>query len=230
MNRIISIVLVFGLLITAVPTVSATDDVIEENSGESVSCTYPESEIQNYQPEIVSAHLDIEPSSVYAGKFRSPDYGTDVYVYWAKYASQEGLTSEDSHYGDHEPVYVYVDDESGDIEKIQFSAYHYLKGEDRDPEMNGSHPVVRANNPYHHYSSQTLLSGTLYDTNNFCDGVGDWYDNGWEASKEAVAEPWSMNQKASWWKDNSFGFSATEQYWEARQTVSDLTGVLGDVF
>jgi len=61
---------------------------------------------------------DMEPVQVLYGYVaRSNEYETDMLCYWAQLTHQDGLPGvrADSHLGDHDPIFVFVDSESGDV-------------------------------------------------------------------------------------------------------------------
>lgn len=190
---------------------------------EQVSCSYDESELKAYQPDTYVGHLDVEPSASYGGIYSSPERETDVYVYFLRYPRQDGLTSMDTHVDDREPVYVLVDDRTGDVERVIYSAYHYLKATKTPSSlsMNGSHAQLYVVNPWHQYAPSSA-SGSLVRLKNYCEAVDDWHANGWKASVEATTNPWTMTHRDSWWGDESIEHAVWERYGEARRTLDDL--------
>lgn len=205
-----------------VSPVAAQKDTIPAHA----NCSYDRENVAEYVPEYEIDHLEIEPSAIYAAEFESTEFETDIYVYWAQYPYQAGVTEEDSHAGDHEPVYVLVDESTGAIERIQFSAYHYLKGTSTAPPTNASgHPELFVNRPYHHYTSQTIEDGETPQLRDFCGTYESWYANGWEASREAVLNPWSMRTRDHWWSEGRFGFSFRAIRWQIQRQLVDFNPI-----
>lgn len=191
---------------------------------EGVTCSYDESELREYQPETAVDHLDVEPTASYAGVYSSPERGVDVYVYVLRYDRQSGVTAVDSHAVDREPVYVLVDDATGAVERVVYSAYHYVKGAGTPSKlpMNGSHVKLHVVDPWHQYAP-TTESGSRVPLKNYCDAVDAWHANGWDASVEATTNPWTMTDRDSWWSQDSLDGRMTEEVLETRQELGDLT-------
>lgn len=193
---------------------------------ESATCTY-DSSVEKYNPSVVIGHLDVKPTSVYGSKYTSADRDTTIYTYWVRYTHQEGVSEADSHFGDHEPIYVVVDDESGNIDSVTYSAYHYLRGETLPNTVNETHVTMRATTPYHHYTP-TTSAGQELSLKNGCTATVDWQKNGWDAAAEPVFNPWTISNeyRESWWPRNSFGFSVTETYYEIERELPDIPKIL----
>lgn len=149
-------------------------------------------------------------------------------VFWLEWMVQDGLTTADSHLGDHEPIYVFVDEAGGPtVEEVVYSGYHWLAASTPAPPTDADgHPQFRVVNTYHHYALAPDLSrdvASLLDVQHLDDDLfRDWLDEGLEDDLEpgAVRDPWVMRQRESWWRNNSLGFSATAWL----QRVKLLTG------
>jgi len=185
-------------------------------------CTYDESELQAYQPETAIGHLDIQPTASYAGIFTSPARETTIYVYFLRYPRQEGATAVDSHVDDREPVYVLVDDRTGDVQRVLYSEYHYAKGAGTPSQlpMNGSHVRLHVVEPWHQYVPSPA-PGARVRLANYCEAVDSWHANGWRASEAATTDPWTMTDRDSWWRTRSLSYSLSERYRESRRSVAD---------
>lgn len=217
------------LAVVALVAVSVVPAVGYERP-DGVSCTYDESDLREYQPETYLGHLDVEPTASYGGVYSSANRDTDVYVYFLRYARQDGLTSVDSHVRDREPVYVMVDDETGAVERVVFSVYHYLKAvaEPSSLSMNGSHARLYVVNPWHQYLPwreheflPSVGDGTRVELKNYCEAVDRWHANGWLASEAATTNPWTMRDRDSWWADESIERAVWKRYGEVRGTLAD---------
>lgn len=188
-----------------------------------VSCSYDESKLEAYQPETFVGHLDAEPTASYAGIYSSPDRETDVYVYFLRYERQDGLTSLDTHVDDREPVYVLVDDATGEVERVVYSVYHYLKaaGTPSHLPMNGSHVQLYVVNPWHQYLPSPV-GGSRVRLKNYCTAVDDWHADGWRASVEATTNPWTMTDRDSWWADGSIEQVVWNRYEQVRGKLGEV--------
>lgn len=96
-----------------------------------------EAELRKYEPYLDIAWDDQEQLiGTYGWYMDSEEYDTRAYYYWLKYAKQDSLAdqipivgplfSADSHFKDHEPVAVFADRESGEVQKVLYSGYHHF--------------------------------------------------------------------------------------------------------
>jgi hypothetical protein len=136
----------------------------------------------------------------------STEFDTDALVYWCQYRQQEGSTPFDSHVGDHEPYYVFVDSDTGAFRELVGSVYHWTRGRTTDPLTDTEdHPTLRVVNPYHHYTA-TDASGRLFDVEDLTGEFEAWLSNGLEEDLEPglVYNPWRMkgaSGRSHWWRD-----------------------------
>lgn len=184
-----------------------------------VTLTFDESALEGYRPRLVTRHLDVRPSKQYAWLATSPEHDTDAYTYWTWYVTQEGLTAEDSHYQDREPVYVFVDPDESEIREVVYAGYHWLAARTRHPPTDvDDHPLFRVADRYHHYQQTSDDTGELVDLADMDNVFDEWLANGWEEDLHpgAAQNPWIMASvdsgggRESWWRRNSFGFSTEE--------------------
>lgn len=177
---------------------------------EHVTLDFDESWLSTYQPRLVLEGESREKlNGMYSWRASSPEESTDVGVYWAEYTHQEGVTSFDSHYGDHEPVYVFVED--GDVVEIVYSGYHWLKASSRaPPTVDETRPTLQVIAPWHHYAT-TVEHGVDTDLLDLDDVFSSWLSNGLEddLAEGVVVNPWRMRTRSYWWQENRFGFSGT---------------------
>lgn len=197
------------------PGAAAT--TIEEETPEYVTRSYDEALLDTYRPTLVTRDLDVQPELTgYVA--RSSEHDTTMLVYWAEYPFQEGVAGGyDSHFGDHEPVYVEVDESVGELVGVSYSAYHWLRAWTPSPPLSGeSHPQLYVVNPYHHYT-QTSEAGDLLDVTHLDDDrLQSWWDNGWDEAihLRTLTVPWIMTGttgRSDWWQDTvgAFSFEAT---------------------
>ena len=188
-----------------------------DSQSDHVTRSYDEDLLQRYQPLLVTEHLDILPSGIYGQWTTSPEHETAVGVYFCEYPAQEALTSEDSHFGDHEPIYVFVDEETGDIDHVAYTGYHWLKAMTTTaPVFDDDRPKFRVVKPYHHYIV-TTSEGVDVELKNLVDNYDDWLSEGLESAiyPGAVYNPWSIQTRESWWQRGTFGISVVETWWSA---------------
>lgn len=180
----------------------------DEHKPDHVTLTFDEGKLDRYRPRLVFEESSRDQLiGLYGWYATSPEHETDVAVYWASYTHQDGVTMTDldSHYGDHEPIYVFVDSVTGDVQRIHYSAYHWLKGTavtDRE------HPRFRVFHPHHHYI-KTETEGVLVGVEDLHDVFDSWLTNGLEEdlAPGSVVNPWSMKVRQYWWRKGTFGIS-----------------------
>lgn len=207
-----------------------------------MTLAYDEPWLRQYQPV-----LDLQPTDrrkllgIYAWKATSPEYDTDVGVYWASYSHQEGVTSYDSHYGDREPAYVFVDSESGEIERVVASVYHWLAGHAIPPTTDAGRPRLKVINPWHQYSAapssastiqpdlQSLGTGTELADDGIQTEFEQWLANGLDTDLGVgtVVKPWTMRGRESWWRRGIADYSLTEEWVSIRRRIG--IGQTGDL-
>jgi len=191
-----------------------------------VSLEYDQGLAEQYRPALVTRHLDIQPDAWYCWIATSPERETDAYVYWMEYPLQQGVSPfggafSDTHLGDHEPFYVYVDS-AGEVVSAAWSGYHWIRAYADAatlPLVNDTHVAAWPVNPWHHYSLDPAKGGS--PTTQVTDLRGafvDWLANGWDRdlAPGTATNPWTMqgsDGRRSWWRGNSLGFSAAESVW-----------------
>lgn len=176
---------------------------------EHVTIEFDRPTLERYRPMLNVTALEQLPT-LWGWVARSPDHDTDVCVFWAEYGTQEGVTSFDSHWGDHEPCYVVVDDATGEVREVIPSVYHWLAGHFPSPPTDGDHPKLRVINPWHQYIPDPSAD-RLFDVHDFTTVFQAWLDNGLEEDLEpgVVVDPWLMRDRGHWWADFIGSFSPT---------------------
>lgn len=145
----------------------------------------------------------------------SPEFDTDCCVYWLSYTRQNGVTYADSHDGDHEPVYCFIDSETGEFREIIASIYHWTRGRSTNIPMDADgHPQLRVINPWHHYTAAEE-AGELLEVKDLTEHWDAWLANGMEEDVEpgTVYNPWRMQGpggRGHWWRDGWLDISLTE--------------------
>lgn len=176
-----------------------------------VTITYDEATLEAYKPLLVTRELTVRPNGIYGWLATSPEYEYDVCVYWTEYPYQRGYTDRDSHDGDHEPIYVYVSKDTGDVVRIRYSAYHWNVAEARGsavPLADGTRPKMHVFSRWHHYRV-TTEEGVDVDLFDLTSAFDDWLANGLEEALApgVVVNPERMLNRTYWWAENPLGFS-----------------------
>lgn len=172
-----------------------------------VTISYDQDELETYRP-----HLTFQGNErqnligLYGWTATSPEHGTDVHCYWCSYYHQDGwLGNLDSHEGDHEPIQVEVDSETGDVVRVRASVYHWMKGEQRAETvpMDGKHVRLEVVSPWHQYTAADP-SDSVYklDVKDLTAVFQSWLDNGLESAllPGSTTNPWIMESEDSWWR------------------------------
>lgn len=204
-----------GLAALSGPAAAVRDD----HQPDHVTISYDQARLERYRPRFQIKVEDREKLiGLYGWIAESPEYETDVYVYWMKYTHQEspwwGPTT--GHYGDHEPIAVEVDKGTGDVTRLRASIFHWIKGEvtaDVAPLSDDGHPRLRVFNPYHHYTAaDPEASLDTFEVEDLTGEFRSWLDNGLEESlvDGACVNPWIMRSEEDWWRPGSFGLPSTE--------------------
>lgn len=195
---------------------------IADDAPDHITRSFDEALLEDYKPYLVIRHLGSNtPSALYGYVARSTEFDYTMLVYWAEYPFQDGAIPGgwDSHFGDHEPIYVRVDEQEGELIDVSYSAYHWLRGWTATPvlsESEGTHPLFYVADPWHHYTT-TAEEGVNIDLATLDDDeLSTWWNNGWDEAiyPQALTEPWIMagaNGRSDWWHETagSFSFEAT---------------------
>lgn len=188
------------------------EDAKEEFSH--VDIEYDKPTLERYQPRLsmTTEHLKrFQYQASYVA--RSDEYDTYVCCYVARYTKQEGITGHDSHLGDTEPVYIFVDSGTDEPVEAVWTGWHwnaagitddsatFHPGQSDDP----THLSLSVVWPWGNYTYTDADQGAFFD-------LADWrperellvsgglYDRG---SAAAFEEPWVMSAahegRAGWW-------------------------------
>lgn len=216
----------------AVATISLTGTAAADhrsNQPEHVTLRFDQATLERYQPLLELTDDDRSRLiGQYAWTATSPEYDTDCHVYWASYTHQSGVSSYDSHYGDHEPAYVFTDSETGNVVEVAASVYHWLRG--RAPAgaltfENETNVVLRVIDPWHQYTAPSPDAAPYRpQLNDLRESFDDWLANGLEESLEpgTVVNPWRMqgaSGRGHWWRDTIGGFSYDAVYVSTLRTL-----------
>jgi hypothetical protein len=189
---------------------------------EHTTITYETDVLEHYRPLFVTRDINAANlQGLYGFVARSTEFDSNVCVYACSYATQEGISPlapplNDSHYGDHEWVYVFWNDDSGDVEEIAYSAYHWIAGRaygESIPVFEETHPKLHIVSPWHQYYV-TTDEGEFVELYDLKSSLQGWLDNGMDEHLHlpAVAMPWTMQTRAHWWKNTVGEFSVDAVY------------------
>jgi len=172
--------------------------------------------LRRYQPLLVMQAEDRKQFKFQlAYVARSEEYDTYACCYISRYIVQDGVGPGDSHLGDTEPVYVFVQEDTDVPTEVVFSAWHWnaagafaadaALSEDRT--SSATHVSLDIATPHHQYSLREDDRGVFYDLADWHDYRQRLVDNGLYDRGEPAAfeEPWTMSAdhggRAGWWTD-----------------------------
>jgi len=231
-----------GVSVTALSTRARANHT--SSVPEHVTLDFPRDWLETYRPRLDLSAVeqndeDSKPTAMYAWRASSPEYDTHVAVYWSEYEYQQGILpgGQDSHFGDHEPIYVFVDASTGDVSEVVYSAYHWLRGRAVSPPVyDGTHVEATVVSPWHQYSVGSITgagefvtveklgeSEALADastTTTFEDWLvdDDWHD---ALAAGAVVNPWTMQDRGSWWANAEESFNLNEIFVSTMLSLSN---------
>lgn len=186
-----------------------------------VDIRYDQSELERYRPKVIDPprpNADEQAQQWYGWTVASSNYEYTAHVYFMYYPVQRdgGLAD---HRFDREPVYVFVDDNLGEVREVVYTAYHWLAEHAQSPptvsEGDGEHPTLRIVAPYNHYVLTEEEGVEHYPVNPLGTPDGQpftsdgettfetWLATGWEDDLEpgVVTDPARMRTRDSWWRD-----------------------------
>lgn len=216
-------------VVGAVGTASASH---LDQTPDHVTISYDQARLERYQPLLQMAESDRKKFlGLHGWIATSNEHDTDVMVYWAEYSHQSGwLGNRDSHYGDHEPVQVLVDSESGEVTRVRASVYHWLKGETTAAPMDGDNVRLKVINPWHQYSAADPdASVEQFAVEDLNDVYQAWLDNGLESDLlvGSSVNPWIMADESDWWQPDVAGVSRAGALYGAFKSAG--IGTAGDL-
>lgn len=187
---------------------SDTSATVTYPSGRELTLTYDESLVQEYQPQLVLEDVSPDPISFHALHAESNESTLNAVYGWTLYPFQEGLSSHDSHLGDHEPVIVWYDQSSGDVVRVDYAAYHWFRGTTSADILqyadDAQHrPMLRVDPKYHHYYTYSgRWPGEQLPLDNLLGTIDGWLNNGLESELALTQpfDPWDMLGRETWWR------------------------------
>lgn len=201
-------------LILRIPELESAD--LDWKSSVEHTIGYDNNRLQRYAPLL---NFQGAAESSFQGMFgyicESDEEETFVCCYWALFDDQGGppLASAESELGDHHPVYVFVDEETGRVERIVYAGFHLFASELSASEANlvtkqadfATHVVLDVVDQYHYFRHSSASTGTFPDIHSWPDVRDDWVDAEYydPLDPEAVENPWSMTEDNEWYRDGS---------------------------
>lgn len=182
---------------------------------EHVTISTDPADIEPWQPRLTwDRYPEYEPLGYWAFRASSPEYDTDVIVGFHKYAQQDTGRSVDSHAGDHEPVYVFFDPGTGDVQDVVCSGYHWYRMTIPESSIrtvetdDGEQPVLRVVTPWHHHlptAPEESRDGRTFAVEDLHGDLDSWLRNGHEDSLrvDQPFHPWVMREAEDWWQDGA---------------------------
>lgn len=195
-----------------------------------VTLSFPRNEMERYRPLLtIPESAEFKTPTWYGWRAASPEHELDVYVYFAYYRGQTGWTRSDSHRGDREPFYCFVDPDHQEVRYVAYSGWHWMRAASWGPNIysgdGGHHPTARVFAKHHHYALTQMDSGQLFDVDPLgtdsdapftADAESDvqfeaWLADGWENALHpgAAQNPWVMRNRSSWWRDGAESWPRT---------------------
>lgn len=194
---------------------AASSEASAEHAGrgapDHVTLSYDETLIKEYQPQLVTSGVEPEPLRYYALHAESTESTLNAVYGFTMYPYQDGnLARQDSHLGDHEPSVVWYDQASGDVVRVDYSAYHWFRGtapadsfQYADADTDQHRPMLRVDPAYHHhYLYSGSAAGERLEVGSLLDVIESWLNNGLE-SQLALSQPydpWELFGRESWWR------------------------------
>jgi hypothetical protein len=188
---------------------------------EYVDLVYNTSVLEEFRPLVVTRTLDVTIDPLYGWVATSAERDLNVAVYFGWRPTQAGVSEYDSHPGDREPIYVFYDPNTREIDEVVVDGYHYIAT--RYPASaltftDQKHARLQAVNPWAFYK-KTQEEGVYIDLGNLHNRYQTWIDNGWGVHRESVVNPWVIRRRGHWWADTVGGFSVDRAIVQAGLTL-----------
>ena len=229
-----------------------TDHIVEIRDGTDELLEYAP---KLYVPPAEARRTRSETTGQYGWIAESEDYDVSAYYYWTRYSTQRsslayiGLDADavripltdwefgfDSHFLDHEPTIVFVEDDGSVDSVVTTGGHHYaleISGRfgnfSRDRHVNLS--VIR---PWNHYiEAPRDVEGTLVDDyphsefGSWLDVRDVWFSNGRyeNTATEAIEDPfvfYGRDGRTHWWREGTWDAWAARHFYNRRVRTDDL--------
>lgn len=187
---------------------SSSAAAVERSAPDGVEITYNESVIKKYQPSLVLQDVEPDPLAFHALHATADDSSLNAVYGFVQYPYQSGVSSQDSHLGDHEPIITWYDPADEETVRVDFAAYHWFRSHVSEAAIETvsdarERPVMRVDPTYHHYyQPEPGVVGERLEVADLTESIDDWLDAGLE-SELAISQPydpWQMLSRESWWR------------------------------
>lgn len=164
--------------------------------------------LAEYQPQLVLDGVEPRPLAWFGLHAESTESTLNAVYGFVQYPYQEGLSQQDSHLGDHEPIIVWYDQTTGDVERVDYSAYHWFRGTASADQLTFAdearhRPLFAVDPTYHHYYQyQGELAGERIERRSLLDVIDSWLSNGLEEelARSQPFDPYEMLSRSTWWR------------------------------
>lgn len=183
---------------------------------------WDEYRLRKFQPLLEMGQATREKfDGLYGYVATSENEDTDVLCYWSKVSDGESLPvgsdTLGSAIGDHDPIYVFVDSETDEIDRIVYSGYNLDAAEIRpgtdDLEQRRAdeptHATFTVVSGWHHYKHTPDASGHFTALKSWSAVRETWRNNNFSPDTAAVENPWQLETESDWRANSSF-FSLTD--------------------
>lgn len=231
---------------TSTAAAQSDDDYSWDHLPDGAEVDFDETALTNYQPYLVQSE-DAKSLTRAMFGYRVRDTTGDLpdaYCYWTRYSMQtpdsgplasvlgrrEGVLAPDAHHEDHEPSYIFVDPNSGEVVDGVVTGYHWYAmdiGPDIDEmwylerQVSGeqTHANLRVADPHHHYRREQTFEGRQLNLENFVTARPNWIDNGFyrPVNPVAVENPWMLSRH--------YGDTRLDTWWDPSQPDAELAWI-----
>ncbi len=183
-----------------------------------VTVVYDERRLWRYQPKLkADQQTRADITGMYGFVAESESEDTYACCYWLLTDSGEAPTfaNPNSALGGHIPIYVFVDEASGEVVDIVYASWQWLAA-DLEPSEETlttdradypTHATFELVDPYNVLRHVEDSGGYFASLKSLPDDRSAWINNGWyeSASATAIENPWVMrnSDREGWWDSSS---------------------------
>lgn len=144
----------------------------------------------------------------------SDEKDTDVMCYWSKTETVKSLPAGNqnlsSNVGDHDPIYVFVNNETGEVDRIVYSGYNLDAAEvqpsedqlKQDRVGSPTHATFTVVSGWHHYRHTPDNIGHFVELKSWPEVRETWLNNNFSLDAAAVENPWELQNQSDWRSDD----------------------------
>ena len=204
-----------------------------EEKPDDVEIAWDEYRLRKYRPKLVMDEATRRRmDGLYGYVAKSDEEETDVLCYWSKFDESESLPIGNnalvSDIGDHDPIYVFVDKETDEIDRIVYSGFQLDAAEVQPSEdeletsdFSGdpTHATFEVVSDWHHYRYAPEKIGHLnYELKPWPEVRETWQSNNFGPDAAAVENPWRLLDEDDW-RDNDGLFSLTDMWLDVAKSL-----------